>query len=110
MEGVFGRSQSFTAEYVARQNALLASRPSLSKTTSDVCLSGRRSSSHANFLTDLEKQKLLYIVSQTLQRKQISGQHEKFKEYATVMAKVVKRLFLEASRKTFGSVSEQMSK
>ncbi|GAB0096229.1 hypothetical protein DMENIID0001_117110 [Sergentomyia squamirostris] len=107
MEG-FGRSQSFTAEYVARQNALLATRTSLCKTTSDVCLSGRTSQS--NCLTDLEKQKLLYIVSQTLQRKQISGQHEHFKEYATVMAKVVKRLFLESNRNTFSSVSEQMNK
>ncbi|XP_059620193.1 uncharacterized protein LOC132264124 [Phlebotomus argentipes] len=109
LDGSFGRSQSFTAEYVARQNAMLATKSSLCKTTSDVCLSGRTSSSHA-YLTDLEKQKLLYIVSQTLQRKQISGQHDHFKEYATVMAKAVKRLFLETNRKTFGSVSEQMSK
>ncbi|XP_055686336.1 uncharacterized protein LOC129791819 isoform X2 [Lutzomyia longipalpis] len=106
LDGPFGRSQSFTAEYVARQNELLATRTSLCKTASDVFLGGRSS----QCLTDLEKQKLFYIVSQTLQKKQISGQHERFKEYATVMAKVVKRLFLESNRRVFGSVSEQMSK
>lgn len=56
-------------------------------------------------------QKLLWIVSQTLQRNQVDGKHPKFKDYATVMAKVVKRFYLESPQlRSASSVSEQMAK
>lgn len=55
-------------------------------------------------------QKLLWVVSQTLLRNQVDGKNPKFKDYATVMAKVVKRLYLETVNRTGLSVTEQMNK
>lgn len=49
-------------------------------------------------------------MSQTLLRNQVDGKNPKFKEYATVMAKVVKRIYLETVNRAVSSVSEQMSK
>lgn len=59
---------------------------------------------------DKEKsKKLLWAVSTTLKTKQISSGHEKFKDYATVLAKLVKTVFMEFFDPSKG-VSEQMSK
>lgn len=55
----------------------------------------------------------MWVVSQTLMRNKLDGTNAKFKEYATTMAKVVKRLYLEGVTKTgysASSVSEQMAK
>lgn len=64
-------------------------------------------------LIEFPLQKLLWVVSQTLMRNKLDGTNAKFKEYATTMAKVVKRLYLEGVTKTgysASSVSEQMAK
>lgn len=50
------------------------------------------------------------MVSQTLLRNQVDGKNAKFKDYATVMAKVVKRLYLETVNRTASSVTEQMNR
>lgn len=49
------------------------------------------------------------MVSQTLQRNQVDCLNPKFKGYATVMAKVVKRLYLESAKSVF-SVTDTMAK
>lgn len=49
-------------------------------------------------------------MSQTLLRNQVENRNPKFREYATVMAKVVKRLYLETVNKPVISVTEQMAK
>lgn len=56
----------------------------------------------------LISQKLLWAVSQALQSKQISVKHEQFKTYASSLARVVKRLFLEFNDQTVASTSEKL--
>uniref|UniRef100_A0A1Q3EZP9 Uncharacterized protein n=1 Tax=Culex tarsalis TaxID=7177 RepID=A0A1Q3EZP9_CULTA len=59
-------------------------------------------------LTENHKKKLLWAVSQALQSKQISVKHEQFKAYASSLARVVKRLFLEFNDQTVASTSEKL--
>lgn len=61
-------------------------------------------------LTENQKKKLLWAVSQALQEKKINTKHEKFKEYAATLAKVVRRLFQEYYQKHSVSNSETMLK
>lgn len=61
-------------------------------------------------LSENQRKKLLWAVSQALQEKKITTKHEKFKEYASVLAKVVKRLFLDYYQKRAVSNSETMLK
>uniref|UniRef100_A0A1A9UV37 Uncharacterized protein n=1 Tax=Glossina austeni TaxID=7395 RepID=A0A1A9UV37_GLOAU len=62
-----------------------------------------------NGLTDNQKKKLLWAVSQALQeKKKIGMKHENFKEYAAILAKVVRRIFQEYYRNTSTSTNETM--
>ncbi|XP_055605577.1 uncharacterized protein LOC129753755 [Uranotaenia lowii] len=59
-------------------------------------------------LTENHKKKLLWAVSQALQSKQITVKHEQFKQHASNLARIVKRLFLEFNDQTISSTSEKM--
>lgn len=59
-------------------------------------------------LTENHKKKLLWAVSQALQSKQISVKHENFKQLASNLARVVKRLFLEFNDHSVSSTSEKL--
>ncbi|XP_053665136.1 uncharacterized protein LOC128714285 [Anopheles marshallii] len=61
-------------------------------------------------LTENHKKKLLWAVSQALQSKQISAKHELFKQHASNLVRVVKRLFLEFNDQTISSTSEKLLK
>ncbi|XP_058067328.1 uncharacterized protein LOC131216769 [Anopheles bellator] len=59
-------------------------------------------------LTEIQRQKLFWAVSQALQSKQISVKHELFKEHASRLVRVVKRLFLEFNDPLIRSTSEKL--
>ncbi|XP_055627394.1 uncharacterized protein LOC129769285 [Toxorhynchites rutilus septentrionalis] len=59
-------------------------------------------------LSENHKKKLLWAVSQSLQTKQISVKHESFKHYASNLARVVRRLFLEFDTQLVASTSEKL--
>lgn len=61
-------------------------------------------------LTENHKKKLLWAVSQALQSKQITAKHELFKQHASNLVRVVKRLFLEFNDQTISSTSEKLLK
>lgn len=50
---------------------------------------------HPHQLSASHKQKLLWAVSTALKKKSVTTTHERFNHYASVLAKVVKRLYLE---------------
>ncbi|KAM7344838.1 cyclin E-interacting protein minus [Cochliomyia hominivorax] len=59
-------------------------------------------------LTENQKKKLLWAVSQALQEKKITAKHESFKQYASILARVVRRIFQEFYQKSSTSNSETM--
>lgn len=61
-------------------------------------------------LSDSHKKKLLWAVSQALQSKQITAKHELFKQHASNLVRVVKKLFLEFNDQTITSTSEKFLK
>uniref|UniRef100_A0A182PHC8 Uncharacterized protein n=1 Tax=Anopheles epiroticus TaxID=199890 RepID=A0A182PHC8_9DIPT len=80
----------------------------LIRASSDICsVGGPRP---VAMLTENHKKKLLWAVSQALQSKQITTKHEMFKQHASILARVVKRLFLEFNDQTTSSTSERMLK
>ncbi|XP_053684976.1 uncharacterized protein LOC128734693 [Sabethes cyaneus] len=105
------RSQSFCGgskhmnSRTASENALCGK--SLFRASSEVTFpdSGNRP---VTVLTENHKKKLLWAVSQALQTKQITVKHNKFKDYASSLARVVKRLFLEFNDQIVSSTSEKL--
>lgn len=67
-----------------------------------------RANSESVTLTENHRKKLLWAVSQALQTKQISMKHENFRKYASILAHVVKKLFLEFNDHSVSSTSEKM--
>lgn len=67
---------------------------------SDVTLNGQQ-------LSQSHRRKLLWAVSTSLRKKNINTQHKDFTAFASVLAKVVKRLFLE-TRDESASTSDTM--
>lgn len=67
-----------------------------------------RAQSESVTLTENHRKKLLWAVSQALQTKQISMKHENFRKFASVLAHVVKKLFLEFNDHSVSSTSEKM--
>uniref|UniRef100_A0A182N817 Uncharacterized protein n=1 Tax=Anopheles dirus TaxID=7168 RepID=A0A182N817_9DIPT len=63
-----------------------------------------------SMLTENHKKKLLWAVSQALQSKQINAKHELFKQHASNLVRVVKKLFLEFNDQTTSSTSEKLLK
>lgn len=61
-------------------------------------------------LSASHKQKLLWAVSTALKKKSINTGHENFNHFAAVLAKVVKRLYLESSISKAESTSATMLK
>lgn len=59
-------------------------------------------------LTENQKKKLLWAVSQALQERKITAKHESFKQYASILARVVRRIFQEFYQKSSTSNSETM--
>ncbi|XP_035791262.1 uncharacterized protein LOC118466284 [Anopheles albimanus] len=59
-------------------------------------------------LTENHKKKLLWAVSQALQSKQITVKHESFKQHASILVRVVKKLFLEFNDNSINSTSEKL--
>lgn len=97
----FPRSQSFC----------LGSQSKNSKSSLDSSRSGRtlvRANSESVTLTENHRKKLLWAVSQALQTKQISMKHENFRKFASILAHVVKKLFLEFNDHSVSSTSEKM--
>lgn len=104
------------------QSFCVGSRNLSTKSASETSFCGRslfRANSEVGFpdsnparpvtvLTENHKKKLLWAVSQALQSKQISVKHEQFKTYASNLARVVKRLFLEFNDQTVASTSEKL--
>lgn len=111
----FARSQTFcVSENDSNEllNTLNNSR-SLYRANSDFTLPGTALSSSQDkqfVFTINHKKKILWAVSQALQNKKITVKHEKFKDYATVMARIVKKLFLEYNDTTTNSTSEKLLK
>ncbi|XP_055843479.1 uncharacterized protein LOC129910219 [Episyrphus balteatus] len=62
----------------------------------------------SNLLTENHRKKLLWAVSQALQSKQINVTHVNFKQFASVLARVVKRIFQEYFMKINSSTSDTM--
>lgn len=62
----------------------------------------------SNSLTENQKKKLLWAVSQALQERKITAKHESFKQYAAILARVVRRIFQEYYQKNSTSNSETM--
>lgn len=62
----------------------------------------------SNSLTENQKKKLLWAVSQALQERKITVKHESFKQYAAILARVVKRIFQEYYQKNSTSNSETL--
>jgi hypothetical protein len=61
-------------------------------------------------LTEEHKRKLLWAASSALNNKQISKDHDKFKEYATLLVRLTKRVFIEFYDPLIKSMSTQMLK
>lgn len=106
------RSQSFC---VGSQNLSTKSASetsfcgrSLFRANSEVAFPDSNPARPVTVLTENHKKKLLWAVSQALQAKQISVKHEQFKTYASNLARVVKRLFLEFNDQTVASTSEKL--
>lgn len=106
------RSQSFC---VGSQNLSTKSASetsfcgrSLFRANSEVAFPDSNPARPVTVLTENHKKKLLWAVSQALQSKQISVKHEQFKAYASNLARVVKRLFLEFNDQTVASTSEKL--
>ncbi|XP_075165519.1 cyclin E-interacting protein minus isoform X2 [Haematobia irritans] len=87
----------------------------LSRTSSISSLGGSKlhksyseTSATSNSLTENQKKKLLWAVSQALQERKITAKHESFKQYASILARVVRRIFQEYFQKGSTSNSETM--
>lgn len=103
------RSQSFCVGTQHAQNSLDVSLGGkcLFRANSEVAFPDSNSRA-VTVLTENHKKKLLWAVSQALQAKQITVKHDNFKQYASNLARVVKRLFLEFNDQTVSSTSEKM--
>ncbi|XP_062542755.1 uncharacterized protein LOC134210627 [Armigeres subalbatus] len=98
----FPRSQSFCLGSNSKSNK---------SSTLENSRSGKtlvRANSESVTLTENHRKKLLWAVSQALQTKQISMKHENFRKFASVLAHVVKKLFLEFNDHSVSSTSEKM--
>lgn len=85
---MLGKSQTFCVTKTSN-NELKVNASSVLRTRSDVNLNGSQQ------LSQSHRRKLLWAVSTSLRKKNINTQHPNFTSFAAVLAKVVKRLFLE---------------
>ncbi|XP_011182927.2 uncharacterized protein LOC105212577 [Zeugodacus cucurbitae] len=93
---------------------LFGSVSALSSGSTVTNVSGKIQRSHSEMvaqtssLTENQRKKLLWAVSQALQEKKITMKHESFKQYAAVLARVVRRIFQEFFQKSSTSNSETL--
>lgn len=110
------KSQSFSVAATSSTSTLDAHfrKKLFGRTQSEVMAPASSSRSVAlgfrETLTKDIKNKILWAVSTALTTKKISKEHEKFKEYASILAKLVKTIFLEFYNPTIKSISGQLSK
>ncbi|XP_013106845.2 uncharacterized protein LOC106086646 [Stomoxys calcitrans] len=100
---VSGSSSSINTHTLNRATSItsLGGGPKLHKSYSETAAS-------SNGLTENQKKKLLWAVSQALQERKITAKHESFKQYASILARVVRRIFQEYHQKGSASNSETM--
>lgn len=94
---MLAKSQTFCGTH----NETITNTSSVHRARSDVTLSGSQQ------LSQSHRRKLLWAVSTSLKKKNINTQHPNFTTFASVLAKVVKRLFLEI-RDESSSTSDTM--
>nr|XP_036219266.1 uncharacterized protein LOC106620791 isoform X2 [Bactrocera oleae] len=93
---------------------LFGSTSTFSSGSSAMNTTGKIQRSHSEMvaqttnLTENQRKKLLWAVSQALQEKKITMKHESFKQYAAVLARVVRRIFQEFFQKSSTSNSETL--
>uniref|UniRef100_A0AAG5D586 Uncharacterized protein n=1 Tax=Anopheles atroparvus TaxID=41427 RepID=A0AAG5D586_ANOAO len=104
----FARSQSFCvgSQTVGRDCAPIIGGKSLFRANSEI--TSEDGNRPVMMLTENHKKKLLWAVSQALKDKQVPTKHENFKQHASNLARVVKRLFLEFNDQTISSTSEKL--
>lgn len=111
------RAMAPSASFTNINGGSSISHQSMSRVTSVSSLSGGGSKLHksysetsaaSNSLTENQKKKLLWAVSQALQERKITAKHESFKQYASILARVVRRIFQEYYQKGSTSNSETM--
>ncbi len=95
---LFAKSQTFC---VTQSDDATVKPSSVHRARSDMTLIGSQQ------LSQSHKRKLLWAVSTSLRKKNIGTQHSNFTAFASVLAKVVKRLFLE-TRDESASTSDTM--
>lgn len=96
---MLAKSQTFCATKTVNNETMNAS--SVQRARSDMTLNGSQQ------LSQSHRRKLLWAVSTSLRKKNIHTQHPNFTAFASVLAKVVKRLFLE-TRDESASTSDTM--
>lgn len=104
----FQKSQSFCVN--SENNDTLnfpTGRHLIYRSTSEII--PNTSTSHAS-LTEHHKKKLLWAVCHALNLKQIGVAHENFKQFAAVLARATRKLYLEFEDMRSGSTSEKMMK
>lgn len=97
---MLAKSQTFCVTKTIN-NETIMNAPSVQRARSDVTLNGSQQ------LSQSHRRKLLWAVSTSLKKKNINTQHPNFTAFAGVLAKVVKRLFLE-TRVESASTSDTM--
>ncbi|XP_037042484.1 uncharacterized protein LOC119078870 isoform X2 [Bradysia coprophila] len=95
---MLAKSQTFCVNNTINNEPATGS--SVLRARSDVTLNGQQ-------LSQSHRRKLLWAVSTSLRKKNINSQHKDFTAFASVLAKVVKRLFLE-TRDESTSTSDTM--
>lgn len=95
---MLAKSQTFCVAKSVNDEAKNTS--AVQRARSDVTLNGQQ-------LSQSHRRKLLWAVSTSLRKKNINAQHPNFTAFAGVLAKVVKRLFLE-TRDESASTSDTM--
>ncbi|XP_054738432.1 uncharacterized protein LOC129244684 isoform X1 [Anastrepha obliqua] len=97
-----------TSSFTFGSATALSSNVSAAATTSKIQRSHSEMVAQSNSLTENQRKKLLWAVSQALQEKKITTKHSSFKQYAAVLARVVRRLFQEFFQKSSTSNSETL--
>ncbi|KXJ71532.1 hypothetical protein RP20_CCG020336 [Aedes albopictus] len=100
-----------SSKLLRSQSFCLGSQTKVNRSALESSGSGRtlvRANSESVTLTENHRKKLLWAVSQALQSKQISMKHENFRKFASILAHVVKKLFLEFNDHSVSSTSEKM--
>lgn len=101
--------KSIQSGKLPRKDSFKEEQPKLqSLNNSKIVFSSSISQPVTTLTEENQKKKLLWAVTQALEAKQISVKHENFKQFATNLAQVVKRLFTEFDDHSVSSTSEKL--